>query len=200
VYQWNKAELGPHVGYLPQGIELFGGTVSENIARFGEVDAEKVIEAAKSAGVHEMVLQLPQGYDTPLGDGGAGLSGGQRQRLGLARALYGGPAFIVLDEPNSNLDEAGERALLEVLKRVREQGKTLIIITHRSSAISLTSRLLVLRDGAVQAFGPTKDVVKELQRSAQPQPSAASAPASRSPNLPPAHTSVAEQPSPPANA
>jgi ATP-binding cassette, subfamily C, bacterial exporter for protease/lipase len=196
VYQWNKAELGPHVGYLPQGIELFGGTVSENIARFGAVDAEKVIEAAKSAGVHEMVLQLPQGYDTLLGDGGAGLSGGQKQRLGLARALYGNPAFIVLDEPNSNLDDAGERALLDALKKMREQGKTLVIITHRTSAIGLTTHLLVLRDGAAQAFGPTQDVIKELQRAAQPQPGAKAAPAATSPTLPPSGAQATEPPPP----
>jgi ATP-binding cassette subfamily C exporter for protease/lipase len=164
VYQWNKAELGPFVGYLPQDVELFAGTVSENIARFGDVDASRVIDAARQAGVHEMILLLPKGYDTPLGDGGAGLSGGQKQRLGLARALYGDPSLIVLDEPNSNLDDAGEQALVQAIHALREQGKTLVIVSHRTSAIGATTRLLVLRDGALQAFGPTRVVLAGLAR------------------------------------
>lgn len=163
IYQWNKAELGPHLGYLPQDIELFGGTVSENIARFGEVDAEKVVEAAKRAGVHDMILHLPKGYDTLLGDGGAGLSGGQKQRLGLARAMYGDPALLVLDEPNSNLDDVGEMALLQAVQDLRQRGKTIVLITHRTSIIGATNKLLLLRDGAVAAFGPTRDVLNSLQ-------------------------------------
>lgn len=163
IYSWNKAELGPHMGYLPQDIELFGGTVSENIARFGEVDPDKVVEAAKRAGVHDMILHFPEGYDTRLGDGGAGLSGGQRQRLGLARAMYGDPALIVLDEPNSNLDEAGELALVTAVRDLRQRGKTIVLITHRTSIISVTTKLLLMRDGNVHMFGPTQQVLTALQ-------------------------------------
>ena len=163
IYQWNKAELGPHIGYLPQNIELFGGTISENIARFGEIDAEKVVQAAKRAGVHDMILHFPQGYDTELGDGGAGLSGGQRQRIALARAMYGDPALIVLDEPNSNLDDAGEAALIAAITDLRQRGKTIILITHRPSAIGVTTKLLLMRDGQVHMFGPTQEVLAALQ-------------------------------------
>ena len=163
IYTWNKGELGPNVGYLPQDIELFGGTVSDNIARFGEVDAEKVVEAAKRAGVHDMILHLPKGYDTPLGDGGAGLSGGQKQRLGLARAMYGDPALLVLDEPNSNLDDIGEQALVQAVIDMRRRGRTVVLITHRTSIISATNKLLLLRDGVAQAFGPTDQVMAALQ-------------------------------------
>ncbi len=162
VYLWNKDELGMHVGYLPQDIELFSGTVSENIARFGEIDADKVILAAKRAGVHEMILNMPEGYDTPLGDGGAGLSGGQKQRLGLARAMYDDPSLIVLDEPNSNLDEVGEQALLTALVDLRKRGKTIVLITHRTSIISVTNKLLLLHDGAAKMFGPTDQVLAKL--------------------------------------
>jgi ATP-binding cassette subfamily C exporter for protease/lipase len=167
IYTWNKAELGPHVGYLPQDIELFSGTVAENIARFGEIDSEKVVQAAKRAGVHDMILHLPEGYDSKLGDGGAGLSGGQKQRLGLARAMYGDPALIVLDEPNSNLDDVGEQALVSAMLDLRQRGKTIVLITHRPSAIGATTKLLVMRDGAGQMFGPTKDVLAAMNEAAQ---------------------------------
>ncbi|MBB3220866.1 type I secretion system permease/ATPase [Pseudoduganella umbonata] len=167
IYQWNKAQLGPHLGYLPQDIELFAGSVSENIARFGEVDAEKVVLAAKRAGVHDMILHLPKGYDTMLGDSGAGLSGGQKQRLGLARAMYGDPALIVLDEPNSNLDDVGEQALLAAINDLRQRGKTIVLITHRTSAIAITTKLLLLRDGGVELFGPTNQVLQALQQKQQ---------------------------------
>ncbi|MDR4516669.1 MAG: type I secretion system permease/ATPase [Nitrosomonas sp.] len=169
VYLWNKDELGPNIGYLPQDIELFGGTVSENIARFGEVDPEKVILAAKRAGVHQMILNMPEGYDTKLGDGGAGLSGGQKQRLGLARAMYDDPALIVLDEPNSNLDDIGEQALLTALLDLRKRGKTIILITHRSSIISVTNKLLFLHEGIAKLFGPTQQVLEELKKQQQKQ-------------------------------
>jgi len=169
IYQWNKAELGPHIGYLPQAIELFGGTVSDNIARFGEVDSEKVVSAAKRAGVHEMILHLPDGYDTKLGDGGAGLSGGQRQRLALARAMYDDPALIVLDEPNSNLDEVGEAALVKAVLELRAKGKTVVLITHRQAALNATTKLLLMRDGQVAAFGPTQKVLEAINESNQKQ-------------------------------
>jgi ATP-binding cassette subfamily C exporter for protease/lipase len=167
IYTWNKDELGPHIGYLPQDIELFGGTVSDNIARFGEVDPEQVIIAAKRAGVHDMILHLPKGYDTPLGDGGAGLSGGQKQRLGLARAMYGDPSLIVLDEPNSNLDDVGEQALVTAMQDLRQRGKTIVLITHRTSVIGITSKLLLLRDGVAQLFGPRDQVLTALNQANQ---------------------------------
>jgi ATP-binding cassette, subfamily C, bacterial exporter for protease/lipase len=167
IYQWNKDELGPHIGYLPQDIELFAGTVSENIARFGEIDSEKVIEAATRAGVHHMILHFPKGYDTVLGDGGAGLSGGQKQRIGLARAMYGDPSLIVLDEPNSNLDDVGEQALVQAILDLRRRGKTIVLITHRTSVIGVTNKLLLLRDGMGQLFGPTNEVLGALQQQTQ---------------------------------
>jgi ATP-binding cassette subfamily C exporter for protease/lipase len=167
IFTWNKGELGPHIGYLPQDIELFAGTVSDNIARFGDVDPAKVVEAAKRAGVHEMILHFPQGYDTPLGDGGAGLSGGQRQRLGLARAMYGDPALIVLDEPNSNLDDVGEAALIRAITDLRQHGKTIVLITHRTNALAVTNKLLLLRDGMAQMFGPTNEVIAALNEANQ---------------------------------
>ena len=162
IFQWNKHELGPHIGYLPQTIELFAGTVSENIARFGEVNPNKVIAAAQQAGVHDMILRLPEGYDTRLGNDGAGLSGGQKQRLGLARAIYDDPALLVLDEPNSNLDETGEKALVAAVKRLQQRGKTIVMITHRSNALAATNKLLLLVEGTAQLFGPTKEVMTAL--------------------------------------
>lgn len=159
VADWNKEELGPHVGYLPQDIELFDGSVAENIARFGEVVAEKVVEAARLAGVHELILALPNGYDTVIGAEGITLSGGQRQRIALARALYDSPAFVVLDEPNSNLDDVGETALIEALEALKQRGVTMIVITHRTRVLSVVDRLVVLKDGTVQADGPRDDVM-----------------------------------------
>lgn len=174
IYQWNKDELGPNIGYLPQDIELFAGSISENIARFGRVDAEKVIEAAQTAGVHDMILRLPDGYNTKIGDGGAGLSGGQKQRIGLARALYDNPAFLVLDEPNSNLDDVGEVALTQAVLKLKQAGKTVILISHRPNIIRVTNKLLMLRDGMVAAFGPTEEVLKSLaEAQAQAQQAAA---------------------------
>jgi len=160
---WNRIELGPHVGYLPQDIELFEGSIAENIARFGEVDPAQVIEAAQSAGLHEMILRFPKGYDTAIGEAGNLLSGGQRQRIGLARAIYGKPVLIVLDEPNANLDDAGEAALFKTVEELKTRGKTVFLITHRPGAVAVADRILILRDGQVQAYGPRDAVVAALQ-------------------------------------
>ncbi|MFP8734485.1 type I secretion system permease/ATPase [Klebsiella aerogenes] len=169
IYQWNKDELGPHIGYLPQDIELFAGTIAENIARFNDVDAEKVIAAAKLAGVHELILRFPHGYDSVIGNGGSGLSGGQKQRIGLARALYGDPSLIVLDEPNSNLDDAGELALNKAIAFLRERQKTVVLITHRTNLLSMTSKLLLLVNGKVNAFGITQQVLQALNNAQRTQ-------------------------------
>ncbi|OYU45496.1 MAG: type I secretion system permease/ATPase [Burkholderiales bacterium PBB4] len=162
---WDRGELGPHIGYLPQDIELFEGNIAENIARFAELDPEKVIAAAKSAGLHDMILRLPKGYDTPIGEAGSLLSGGQRQRVGLARAIYGNPMLVVLDEPNANLDDVGESALMSTVWTLKAMGKTVLLITHRSGAIAAADQLVVLRDGAVYLAGPRDVVEAELRRS-----------------------------------
>lgn len=163
VFKWNKDELGRHLGYLPQDIELFDGTVAENIARFGDIDSERVLAAAQAAGVHDLVLLLPMGYDTPLGDGGSALSGGQKQRIGLARALYGDPALIVLDEPNSNLDDQGEAALAETLRRLKAEKRTVVIITHRMSTLAVADSILVMHEGTVKLHGPRDQVLAALR-------------------------------------
>ncbi|MDB5778317.1 MAG: type secretion system ATPase [Polaromonas sp.] len=165
--RWSRTELGPHLGYLPQDVELFEGSIAENIARLGKVDSAKVIEAARCAGMHDMILRFPKGYDTPIGEAGGLLSGGQRQRIGLARAVYGEPALIVLDEPNANLDEAGENALLRTVQALKAKGKTVILITHRPGAIAVADRLIILRDGEIFADGP-KDTVMPGLRPASP--------------------------------
>lgn len=179
IYQWNKDELGPHIGYLPQDIELFEGTIAENIARFGVIDSEKVIAASCMAGVHDMVLHFPQGYDTRLGADGSLLSGGQKQRIGLARALYGEPALLVLDEPNSNLDDVGEAALVQAVLAMKQRGKTVVLITHRTSIINAVDRLMVLRDGVVQLYAPRDQVLQTLLQAQQQAQAAASAAVAR---------------------
>ena len=166
---WDRMELGPHLGYLPQDIELFEGSIGENIARFGDLDSEMVIEAARSAGLHEMILRFPKGYDTPIGEAGNLLSGGQRQRIGLARAIYGDPAVLVLDEPNSNLDDAGETALIKTVLQLKAKGKTVFLITHRPSAVAVADRILILQDGRIMADGPRDAVLASLRPQAAPQ-------------------------------
>ena len=166
---WDKHDLGPYIGYLPQDIELFEGSVSDNIARFTRVDSEQVILAATTAGVHEMILLLPDGYDTVIGGDGVVLSGGQRQRIGLARALYGSPRLIILDEPNSNLDEVGDRALIAALHNIRLSGATLFVITHRTNIVSQLDRLMVMSNGGISLFGPRELVLTELNAQQAPK-------------------------------
>jgi ATP-binding cassette subfamily C exporter for protease/lipase len=172
---WDRVQLGSHVGYLPQDIELFDGTLAENIARFGKIESAQVIAAARSAGLHDMILRFPKGYDTPIGEAGALLSGGQRQRIGLARAIYGNPALIVLDEPNANLDDAGEAALVKTVQDMKAKGKTVILITHRPGILAVADRLLLLQDGRVQAEGPRDAVLAALQAARTPAPAAPAA-------------------------
>jgi ATP-binding cassette subfamily C protein EexD len=170
IASWNRSELGPHIGYLPQDIELFDGSISENISRFGDVDPEKVVAAAKTAGVHELILNLPKGYDTVIGGAGGVLSGGQRQRIGLARAIYGSPKYLVLDEPNSNLDDQGERELVEAIRRIKAAGATVIVITHRTMVLQCVDKILVMRDGAAQSFGPRDQVLAALATPQEKKP------------------------------
>ncbi len=179
IHQWNSIELGRHIGYLPQDVELFEGSISENISRFEVVDAKEVVEAAKVAGVHEMILRLPKGYDTLVGAGGATLSGGQRQRVGLARAMYKKPPIIVLDEPNSNLDDEGEKALVNAVMVMKQNNSTIILITHRPSILNAVDNIAVLAGGVLSMYGTKEDVLKTLQQKAvaqSPQPPKQTAP------------------------
>ena len=188
VFSWDKLELGPYLGYLPQGVELLEGTLAENIARFGEVDMDKVQAAARAVGLHEFILSLAQGYDSPVGRDGAMLSGGQRQRVALARALYDEPVFVVLDEPNSSLDEAGDAALAQAITQLKARGTTFVVMTHRTSVLAVADKMLVLRDGAQHAFGPRDEVLAALNQAAaqanqQAQGARPSAPPSAAPTL-----------------
>ncbi|WP_312830569.1 type I secretion system permease/ATPase [Pseudomonas rhodesiae] len=164
IANWDKSQLGPYVGYLPQDIELFEGSISENIARFSKVEPEEVIKAARIAGVHEMILLQPDGYDTVIGSDGVNLSGGQRQSVGLARALYGSPRLIILDEPNSNLDERGEQALAEAIAQMKAIGSTVFVITHRTSILSQVDRLMVMSGGGISLYGPRDQVMAEINK------------------------------------
>ena len=184
IHAWNKIEVGPYIGYLPQDVELFDGTIAENIARFGDINHEKVIDAAQMTGVHDLILHFPQGYDTPIGVGGSFLSGGQRQRIALARAVYGHPSLVVLDEPNANLDDQGELALVKAIAGLKKAGCTVVLITHRTSVISSVDKVLALREGQVAAFGPRDEVLKGLaegaaqakRKAAMPVPAAGQGP------------------------
>lgn len=170
VHTWDKGELGPAIGYLPQDIELFDGSIAENIARFGEFDSAQVVAAARKAGVHDMILHLPSGYDTLIGEGGTVLSGGQRQRIALARALYGEPVLVVLDEPNSNLDEAGGAALVAALGTLKEEKRTVVVVTHRVNILRAIDVIMVLADGELKAYGPPGQVAKSLPRAPRAGP------------------------------
>ena len=169
ISEWNHDELGPQMGYVPQEIDFFEGTVAENIARMGTVDPEAVVEAAKLVGLHEIILSWPKGYDTMLGDAGFSPSGGQRQRLAIARALYGNPRYVVLDEPNANLDEVGEQALIQAMRHLRERGSTVIVTTHRPRLIGIVDYMLVLKGGRQVGFGPPKDLFEAVKRALPPE-------------------------------
>jgi ATP-binding cassette subfamily C exporter for protease/lipase len=160
VAELDRLACGPQIGYLPQDVELFEGSIAENIARFGEIEPGKVIEAATCTGLHEMILRFPKGYDTSMGEAGSLLSAGQRQRIALARAVYGKPSILVLDEPNANLDEAGELALSKAVQEFKAMGKTVVLISHRPGVLALADRALLLRDGAVLHEGPMDDEMR----------------------------------------
>jgi ATP-binding cassette subfamily C exporter for protease/lipase len=156
----DRSTSGSQIGYLPQDVELFEGSIAENIARFGEIDSAKVIEAANCTGLHEMILRFPKGYDTSMGEAGNLLSAGQRQRIALARAVYGRPSLLVLDEPNANLDEMGEQALSKTVQEFKAMGKSVVLISHRPGVLGLADRVLVLRDGVLQHEGPLDDEMR----------------------------------------
>ena len=164
IFTWDKSELGPHIGYLPQGVELLEGTLAENIARFGEIENAKVKAAASAVGLHDFITSLPDGYASPVGRDGAMLSGGQRQRVALARAIYGDPVLVVLDEPNSSLDEAGDAVLAAAILELKARGTTFVVMTHRTSVLAVADKMLVLRDGLMQAFGPRDKVLAALKQ------------------------------------
>jgi PrtD family type I secretion system ABC transporter len=172
VHQWLREDFGRHVGYLPQDVELFDGTVFTNIARMGEAAPEEVYDAARLAGCHEMILRLPNGYDTEIGEGGLYLSGGQRQLIGLARAMFGRPKLVVLDEPNSNLDGASEAALMQGLEQLKTLGTTVVLVSHRPALVQGVDKILRMKEGAIEMFGPRAEVLKHLMAPPRPVPTA----------------------------
>ncbi len=200
INHWDQEKLGRFIGYVPQDVELFAGTIAQNIARFSEIDDKKVIAAAQLAGVHEMIQGLPQGYDTEIGEGGQVLSGGQRQRVALARAVYGDPVLIVLDEPNSHLDTAGEEALSDALKKMRDANIAVIVITHKPNLLTLSDQIMILMDGQLQGIGPREQMLPKLmgpkvvQAPQRQQPGAMpGAPAAQAPQGQPAPRPVGMQ-------
>ena len=168
VSRWTREELGPHIGYLPQGVELFAGTVAENIARMGDPDPHLVIRAAQEAGLHPLILHLPHGYDTLLQEAGGGLSAGQRQRIGLARALYGRPKLVILDEPNANLDQAGDEALQDAIRLLKQNGAAVLVVSHRVGALAHADHLLVLAEGEAAAYGARDELLCRLSTPSRP--------------------------------
>lgn len=182
IYRWNRTDFGNHVGYLPQGIELFGGSIKQNIARMAEdIDADAVVAAAKMSGAHEMILKFPDGYETDIGVGGSNLSGGQKQRIGLARAFYGNPKLVILDEPNANLDVVGEEALSNALKHAKQQKISVVVISHRPSVLTVVDKVLVVQEGKVSAYGSADDIMTQmnLARPEDKKPKAAKKPKSK---------------------
>jgi PrtD family type I secretion system ABC transporter len=180
ISNWPRAALGQHVGYLPQDVELFADTVAANISRFQQVRGDMVVKAAQMAGVHEMILRLPDGYETQVGEGGTTLSGGYRQRIGLARAVFGEPSIVVLDEPSSNLDAQGEAALSECILRLKKNKVTVIMVSHRPSTVAVVDKILLLIDGVVEAFGPRAEILARLTQSRTAVPAVATAAAGQS--------------------
>ncbi|TSE30766.1 Type I secretion system ATP-binding protein PrsD [Tepidimonas thermarum] len=172
LHHWDRDELGPHIGYLPQDIELFDGTIAQNIARMAEPDAAAVVAAARRTGLHETILRFPKGYDTPMGEAGGLLSGGQRQRIALARALYGDPRLVVLDEPNANLDEVGEAALQRALQELKANGRTVVVVSHRPGVLAAADRVVLMRDGRIERQGPRDEVLAQLAIARQAAPAA----------------------------
>ena len=183
VHTWGREDLGRSIGYLPQDVELFGGTVRDNIARLGDATPEEIVEAAKMAGVHEMVLSLEKGYETQIGDGGSHISGGQRQRIALARALLRRPRFVVLDEPNSNLDTEGEECLNNAIAALKADGASVVVIAHRPSILVHADKVLVLRAGVVEAFGPRGEILQRLNGVHQPRQAPAGAAVMHDPSV-----------------
>ncbi|OGB04537.1 MAG: peptidase [Burkholderiales bacterium RIFCSPHIGHO2_12_FULL_61_11] len=167
VFAWDKGELGPSIGYLPQDVELLDGTLAENIGRFGEIEPAKVKAAAQAVGLHDFIMGLPLGYESPVGREGARLAGGQRQRVALARAIYGDPVLVVLDEPNASLDEAGDAALAAAILALKARGTTFVVMTHRTSVLAVADKMLVLQEGVMQAFGPRDEVLDALKKASE---------------------------------